>query len=60
MRCHGTTAVGIALQALQVGSHVGRALVAQVAVFLQRLVDDVFQFQRQVGIQADRRNRGAI
>jgi hypothetical protein len=28
---------------LQVGSHLRRALIAQVAVFLQRLVDDVLQ-----------------
>ena len=37
------------LQPLQIGSHLRRTLVAQVAVLLQRLVDDVFQFGRHVG-----------
>jgi len=35
--------VGISLQPLQVGPHFRRALIAQIAVFLQSLVDDVFQ-----------------
>ena len=34
-----------------------RHLVAQVAVFFQRLVDEVFELRRHVGIQADRRSR---
>jgi len=45
------SAVGVALQALQVGTNVGGVLVAQVTVFLERLVDRVFEFRRQVGIQ---------
>jgi hypothetical protein len=36
----------VALQPLEVGSYVGRALVAEIAVFLQSLVDDAFQFRR--------------
>ena len=44
----------VSLQPLQIRSHVRRALVAQVAVFLQRLVDDVFQLGRHIGIQPNR------
>src|SRR5262249_32206466 len=47
--------VGIALQSLQVGTHVGGDLIAQVSVFLQCLADDVFQLGRQVRIQAHSR-----
>ena len=35
-----TRGFGVALQPLQVGAHIGRALVAQVAIFFQRLADD--------------------
>src|ERR1700733_5351494 len=35
-------------------------LIAQVAVLLQSLVDDLFQFRRQIGIQTNRRNRRAL
>ena len=38
-------------QPLQVGTHLRRALIAQLAVFLQCLVDDAFQFGGHVGIQ---------
>ena len=48
------SALRVPLQPLQVGSHVGGVLIAQIAVFLQRLVDDVFQLRRQVGIQPNR------
>ena len=37
-------ALGVPLQPLQIRSHVGCVLVAQIAVFLQSLVDDPFQF----------------
>ena len=40
----------VALQSLEVGPYVGRALIAEIAVFLQRLVDDAFQFRREVRI----------
>ena len=49
---------GVALEALQVGAHVGGALVAQVAVFFEQLVQDFFKLRRQVGIQAKRWRRG--
>ena len=35
----------IPLEPLQIGSHVGRMLIAQIAVLLQSLVDDPFQFR---------------
>ena len=41
----------IALQPLQVGAHIGRALVAQVAIFLQRLADDALKLRRRIGNQ---------
>jgi len=50
----------IPLQSLQIRSHVGCVLVAQVAIFLQRLVDDVFQLRRHIGIQPDHGHRGAV
>ena len=46
--------IGVALQALQIGAHVGGVLVAQVAIFFERLVDDVFELARQIGIQTHR------
>ena len=51
--------VGVPLQPLQIGAHVGGVLVAQVAVFLQRLVNDAFELRRQIRIQPDRR-RGQL
>ena len=38
-------------------AHLGSMLVAQGAIFFQRLVDDVFQFGGHVGIQAHRGRR---
>jgi 4-diphosphocytidyl-2-C-methyl-D-erythritol kinase len=45
-----TARLGVPLQALQVGSHVCGALVAEVAIFLQRLVDDGFDLLRKLWI----------
>jgi hypothetical protein len=47
--------VRIAFQALQVREQLGGSLVTQVAVLLQRLVDDAVQFRRQVRLQPGRR-----
>jgi hypothetical protein len=41
----------VPLQALKVGSHLGRVLVAQGAIFFEALVDDARQFRRYRGIQ---------
>ena len=54
------TGIRIALQALQVGAHFRGDLVTQVAVFLQRLVDNSFEFRGTIGIQPHGRNRGAV
>ncbi len=54
------TGVEITLEALQIGAHLGSVLVAQVAIFFERLVDDVLKLERQVGIQADRHQGSAI
>src|ERR1700756_4035753 len=43
------------LQTLEVGANIRSMLVAQVAVFLQSLVDDVFQLRRHIGIQPHKR-----
>src|ERR1035441_746730 len=59
--CHRTApALGVPLQPLQVGSHLRCALITQVAVFLQSLINDVFQLGRQIGIQSHGRNRCSI
>ena len=50
----------ISFQALQVGTDVRSVLVAQVAVFLQALVDDPFQFHWHIGIQPNRGNGRAV
>ena len=50
----------LSLEAFQIGAHVGSVLVTQVAILLQRLVDDAFQFGGQVGIHAHGSDRRAI
>jgi hypothetical protein len=47
-----TARVRFAFQPLQVGSYFGCTLMAQVAIFLQRLVDDAFQLSGNVRVQA--------
>ena len=42
----------VPLHSFQVGQDFGRALVAQLAVFLQTLMNDPLQLQRQIGIQS--------
>jgi hypothetical protein len=55
--CFGTQGrtvarVRFAFRPLQVGSYFGCTLIAQVAIFLQRLVDDAFQLSGNVRVQA--------
>jgi len=50
----------VALQPLKVGSYVGGALVAEIAVLLQSLVDDALQLCWKVRVQADRRSRNLV
>ena len=52
-----TRRFGIALQPLQIGAQIGRALVAQIAIFLQRLADDALQLRRDSGFSCDGRRR---
>src|SRR5262249_35184741 len=47
--------IGVALQAFQIGAHIGRYLIAQGARFLQRVLDDVLQLCRAVGLEFHRR-----
>ena len=56
----GASRIRVALQPLQVGPHLRGMLIAQVAVFLQSLIDDPFQFGRHSGIQPQRRSRRRI
>lgn len=56
----GAARVGVALDALQVGTQVGGALIAEVAILFESFGDDVGQFFGQVGIEANRRNRCAF
>jgi hypothetical protein len=39
---------------LEIGSHIGGVLIAQIAVFLHRFVDDPFQFGRNITIETNR------
>jgi len=50
----------VALQPLQIAADLRGVLVAQVAVFFERLVNDFFHPRRHVGIEAQRRGRRAI
>jgi len=50
-----SSALAIALQSLQVRPHIRRMLIPQIAVLLQRFVDDRFQSGRNVLIQLHRR-----
>src|ERR1700687_4615873 len=52
--------ISIPLQPLQVSADIGRVLVAQVAILLESLVNDVFQLGRQVGVQPNRRCWSAV
>ena len=52
--------VRVALQALQVRLQLGGALVAQVAVLLERRVDDPLELRRQLRVERDGRDRRAV
>ena len=51
---------GVTLQPLQIGFDLCRALVAQVAIFFESLVDDAFELDGQIGIEPKRRRGSAI
>ena len=52
--------IPIALQPLEIGADLGCVLVPKVAILLETFVDDSFQLERHVGIEAHRGNRRAI
>ena len=54
------SALGVPLQPLQIGSHVGCVLIAQIAVFLQRLVDDSSSFGGTSGFSRTGGDRSAV
>ena len=54
------TRIQIALDTLQVRPHLGGLLVTQIAILFERLVGDFFQPRRQIGVQANRRDRGFV
>ena len=49
-RSYGSSYLCIPLQPLQLGTHFGGVLITQFPILLQRLIDDVFQFGRYIGI----------
>src|SRR5215469_2735514 len=56
--CRRTSGVGVPFQTLQVGPKFRSVLIAQITVFLQSLVDNLFQPRRKVWIEPNGRNRG--
>ena len=56
----GAAGIGVAFQALQIGAHIRRVLVAQLGIFLKGLGNNFFEFYGQVGIEARRWNRFAF
>src|SRR5579872_4938427 len=52
--------VRIPLESLQIGSDLRGMLISQVAVFLQRLVYDLFQLRRDVAVEANCRRRSGV
>ena len=49
----GAAGVGVALEALEFGAHVGGVLVAEVAIFFEGAVDDVFEACGKIGIESN-------
>ena len=58
--CRSSARIRVALQPLEVSADIGSVLVAQVAVLLQGLLDDLFQLGGDLRVQAHRRHRGAV
>jgi hypothetical protein len=52
--------MGVTAAALLIRVQIGCVLIAELPVFLQRLVDDLFQFRRQFGIHAPGSSRRTI
>ena len=58
--CAGGGVGEISLHALQIGADFRRVLIAEVAIFFERLGEDVFEAEGKVGIQAGRRKGLAV
>lgn len=56
----GSARFRVALQALQLTAQIGGALVAQITIFLQQAMNNVFQLLRQVRVQTDGWGRRSI
>src|SRR5450631_865492 len=54
----GGTRCRLPLESLQVGMHLGSALVAHIAIFFERLVNEPLEFHRKLRIQTRRQGRG--
>src|SRR6476660_7148868 len=50
--------IGASFQLLQVSAYVSRVLITLVSIFVECLVDDLFQHRRDIGTDASRGNRG--
>ena len=48
------------MHALEVGADVGGVLIAEIAILLQRLMNDALEVRRKIGIQPQRRDRLSI
>src|SRR5260370_33688328 len=59
-RIHPDEVTAVARQSLQIDANVSGVLVAQLPVFLQGLVDSLFELGRKVGLETHRRVRCAI
>jgi hypothetical protein len=53
----GAAGVGVALEALKFGAHIRSVLIAQIAVFFDGAIDEVFEAGRNFVIQPHRGNR---
>ena len=56
----GLAGVELALEALEVGAHLARDLIAKVGIFFERLIDDAFEFRGKIRVQADGRGGRAV
>ena len=57
---HDSAGFGFALEALQIGTHFGGVLIAQIAILLKSFLNDPFEFHGNFGIEADGSGRGLV
>ena len=56
----GTAGIGVALEAFEFRAHVRSVLVAEVAIFFEGAIDDVFEAGGKIGIETDGRRGRAV